>query len=390
MESKKMVMIPGPTPVVESIRMQMGREIAAFGTPRFVKDYKELIDDLGVMLGCDGKTFVIAGTGTLAMEMAVANTTRRGDRVLAVSHGFFGDRFIDICNAKGLETDALQSEWGKAVSVADIEAKLSSKDYAIMTVSHVDTSTGVAADLWAIGEMMKKFPNTLFIVDGVCSTAGHYENMAEMNIDILFTATQKAFGVCPGLLVLWANKKALERRKSLGVIPEYFVDMERWIPVMDDPVKYFATPAVNLVWALKESVRIIKAEGGLKARYERHLRHARAVQSALESVGLTVLAGKDCRAVTLSNALYPEGVNDMEFRKAIIEEGIAVAGGLGPYMGKMFRIGHMGNIDTNDIAAALSSVERALHRAGKLDKFGTAVGTYLSEIKTANEQKRPV
>ena len=373
-----MVMIPGPTPVVESIRMQMGREITAFGMPDFVKDYKGLIDDLRRMLGCNGKTFVIAGTGTLAMEMAIANTTKRGDKVLVVSHGFFGDRFIDICNAKGLETDALQSEWGKTVPLADIEAKLSQKDYAVMTVSHVDTSTGVAADLCAIGEMMKRFPGTLFIVDGVCSTAGQYENMAEMNIDILFTGTQMAFGVCPGLLVLWANQEALERRKSLGVIPEYFVDMERWIPVMDDPAKYFATPAINLIWALKESVRIIEAEGGLKARYERHLRHARAVQSALESIGLTVLAGKDCRAVTMSNALYPEGVNDMEFRKAIMEEGAVVAGGLGPYTGKMFRIGHMGNIDTNDIAAALSSVERALHRVGKLEKFGVAVGSYLS------------
>ncbi|MCL2852308.1 MAG: alanine--glyoxylate aminotransferase family protein [Defluviitaleaceae bacterium] len=380
MESKKMVMIPGPTPVVESVRMQMGREIQAFGDPRFVKDFKGLIDDLGEMMDCDGKTFVVAGTGTLAMEMAIANTTKRGDRVLVVSHGFFGDRFIDICNAKGLETDTLQSEWGKTVPAADIEAALNSKDYAVITVSHVDTSTGVAADLRAIGEMIKKFPKTLFIVDGVCSTAGHYENMPEMNIDILFTGSQKAFGVCPGLFVLWANQKVLERRKSLGTIPEYYIDMERWMPVMDDPVKYFATPAINLIWALKESVRLIEAEGGIKARYERHLRHARAIQSALEAIGLTVLADKGCRAVTLSNALYPDGVVDLEFRKAIIEEGIIVAGGLGPYAGKMFRMGHMGNIDANDISAALSSVERALHRAGKLEKLGAAVGTYLTEI----------
>ena len=380
MQTKKMVMIPGPTPVVDSIRAQMGREIEAFGAPSFVQAYKGLIDDLGKLLNCDGKTFVIAGTGTLAMEMAIANSTKRGDNVLVVSQGFFGDRFLDICKAKGLEADALQSEWGKAVPVSDIEAKLQEKQYAVVTVTHVDTSTGVVADVAAIGEMMKKFPNTLYIVDGVCSTAGQYENMAEMNIDILFTGSQKAFGVCPGIFVLWAGQKAMERREALGGIPEYYVDMHRWIPTMDDPIKYFATPAVTLVYAMKEALRIVEAEGGLKVRYGRHLKHARAVQKALEAVGLKILAEPGCRAVTLSNVIYPEGVVDADFRKTIIEEGVVVAGALGPYAGKAFRMGHMGNIDTSDVCAALSAVERALHRVGKLDKFGGAVGTYLDEL----------
>ena len=381
METKTMVMIPGPTPVVDSIRAQMARPIQAFGDPRFVKDYKGLIDDMGKMFSCNGKTFVLAGTGTMGMEMAIANSSKRGDNALIVSHGFFGDRFIDICKAKGLETDALQSEWGKTIPVSEIEAKLKEKNYALMTVSHVDTATGVAADLAAIGAMMKQFPNTLFIVDGVCSTAAHYENMAEMNIDILFTGSQKAFGVCPGLFMLWANQKALDRRESLGTIPEYYLDYKRWIPIMDDPINYFATPAVNLVWALKESVRIIEAEGGLKVRYERHLKHARAIQKALEALGLKILAEPSCRAVTLTNILYPEGTDDMLFRKTLIEEGIIAAGGLGAYKGKLFRIGHMGNIDTNDIVAVLSTVERALARVCNIEKFGVAVGTYLTEVK---------
>ncbi|MCL2580237.1 MAG: alanine--glyoxylate aminotransferase family protein [Oscillospiraceae bacterium] len=380
MQKKRMVMIPGPTPVVDSIRAEMGREIQAFGDPRFVKDYKELIDDLGKMLNNDGKTFVIAGTGTMGMEMAIANSTKKGDSVLIVSHGFFGDRFIDICTVKGLDVDVIKSEWGKTVPIADIEAKLKEKKYALMTVSHVDTATGVAADIAGIGKMMKAFPETLFVVDGVCATAAEYENMGEMNIDILFTGSQKAFGVCPGIMVLWANAKAMARREALGTIPEYYIDYHRWIPVMDDPLKYFATPAVNLVWAMKESVRIIEAEGGLKARYERHLKHARAIQKALESLGLKILAEESCRAVTLSDVLYPDGVDDMTFRKTLIEEGIICAGGLGAYAGKMFRLGHMGNIETNDIVAVLSTVERTLARVGKLDKLGTAVSTYLTEI----------
>jgi len=379
MKSKTLVMIPGPTPIVESIKSEMGREVQAFGDPRFVKDYKEVIDDLGELFGCDGKTFVVAGSGTCGMEMAIANTTKKGDNVLIITHGFFGDRFIELCERKGLNVDVLQSEWGKTVPLADIEAKLAEKNYAVMTVSHVDTSTGVAADVAGIGEITKKFPETLLIVDGICSSAAHYENLTEMNIDILLTGTQKAFGVSPGLFMLWANKKAMARRESLGMIPEYYVDFDKWVPIMDDPSKYFATPAVHLVWALKASVEIIKEEG-MKARAQRHIKNARAVQKALEALGFTLLADESCRAVTLSNAIYPEGVDDMEFRKNMLEDGVVVAGGLGAYAGKMFRLGHMGNIETADLVTAISTIERALDKAGKLEAYGVGVGTFLTEV----------
>ena len=380
MSESKLVKIPGPTPVVDSIRVEMGREIQAFGDPRFVKDYKAVIDDLHELLGCDGKTFVIAGTGTLAMEMAIANSTKRGDNVLIVSHGFFGDRFVEICERKGLQADVLQSEWGETVELSEIEAKLKEKTYAAITVTHVDTATGVVADVEAIGNLLREYPETLYIVDGVCSTAAQYEHMSEMNIDILFTGTQKAFGVCPGILMLWASKKAMARREALGTIPEYYVDYYKWLPTMEDPIKYFATPAVNLVWALKESIRIIKAEGTLKDRYVRHLKNARAVQKALEALGFTLLAEKHCRAVTLSNAIYPEGIDDLQFRKFLFEEGIVVAGGLGAYAGKLFRIGHMGNVDQNEEVVALAAIERALARVGKLSQAGLGVGTYLEEM----------
>lgn len=380
MKEKTMVMIPGPTPVVRSIQDQMGREIQAFGDPRFVKDYKSVVDDLGQLFGCDGKTFVVAGTGTLAMEMALANTTKRGDNVLIVSNGFFGDRFTDICAHKGLNVDVLQAEWGHVISPAQIEAKLSEKQYSVVTVTHVDTATGAAADIAAIGEMMKKFPDTIYIVDGVAATAGEYENLAEMNIDLLFTASQKAFGVCPGLLLLWANKKAMARRATLGVIPEYYCDFDKWVPIMDDPSKYFATPAVNLVWALQESVRIIKEEG-MKARYQRHLKNARAMQKALEALGFTLLAQPGCRAVTLSNLIYPAGVEDAKFRAALLEEGVIVAGGLAAYAGKMFRLGHMGNIDVNDEVAVLGVIERALNQCGHAVPYGKGVGVYLEEME---------
>ena len=379
MKNKKLVMIPGPTPTVRTINDQMGRETVAFGDPEFVKDFRELIVDLKDMWCVDGECFVVAGSGTPAMEMAIANVTKRGDNVLIVSNGFFGDRFIDICTRKGLNADVLAAEWGDVVTPEAVEAKLKEKNYAAMTVTHVDTSTGAKAPIEKIGEIMKKFPDTVYIVDGVAATAGEREYVDDMNIDILFTGSQKAFGVAPGLAILWAGQKALARRKALGTIPEYYIDFEKWIPIMNDPSKYYATPAVNMVWALKESVRLIKEEG-LEERYERHKRVSDAFNDAIEALGLKVLAKKEHRCSTLSCVLYPEGIDDAEFRKTLSEEGVMVGGGLAAYAGKMFRIGHMGNIDDHTVYSVLAAIERTLIRLGHKYEKGIGLKTLLEKM----------
>ncbi|OQA14131.1 MAG: Soluble hydrogenase 42 kDa subunit [Firmicutes bacterium ADurb.Bin356] len=373
------VAIPGPTPVVRSIQDEMGREIQAFGDPRFVKDYLELIEGLGGIVNSSGQTFALAGTGTIAMEMAVANTAKRGDNALLISHGFFGDRFVGICSRKSINTDVLRAPWGEIVPVDEIDKKLSEKQYAIITVSHVDTSTGVLSPLKELGEMLKKHPETLFIVDGVAATGGEFTDFDAMGIDVLFTASQKAFGVCPGMFMLFASQRAHERRNALGTIPEYYVDFLNWLPVMKDPSKFFSTPSINLVWALKESMRLIKTEG-MDLRHKRHFKNGRAMQKAFEALGFKVLANPLNRAVTLSNLVYPEGLEDAKFRNALMDEGIIVASGIGAYFGKMCRIGHMGNVTENDMLTILGALERALNICGILVPYGTGLGVYQSEM----------
>ena len=381
MINRKIVMIPGPTPTVRSIQDQMGRDTCAFGDPEFVKDYKWVIENLKTLMDCSGQAFVIAGSGSLAMEMAIANNTKAGDNLLIVSHGYFGDRFIDVAKRKNLNVDVIQSQWGKIVPIDQIEKKLSEKHYAAMTVSHVDTATGVLAPIEEIGKMMhEKFPDTIYIVDGVAATAGARSYVDSMHIDVLLTASQKAFGVCPGLALVFAGEKSLARRKSLGeTIPEYFVDYEKWIPIMDDPSKYFATPAVNLIWAMKESLQIIMDEG-LENRFARHEKQGAAMRAALRSLGFEILAEAGHEAPTLSNVLYMDGVDDNKFRSMVQEEGIIVAGGLGAYAGKMFRIGHMGNADIHDLVCALAAIERTLYRLGVPVKLGSSVGIFMEEM----------
>lgn len=378
MKNKKLVMIPGPTPVARSIQDQMGRETVAFGDADFIKDFKEALDDLKEIFKTKGQAFVVAGTGTLAMEMGISNVTKEGDKVLVISHGYFGDRYAELCQRKGLQVDVLSSEWGSIVPVEEIEKKLKEKDYKAVTVTHVDTSTGVCAPLWEIGDIIKKYEDTILVVDGVCATGAEPEYIDDMGIDVLITGSQKALGLPPGLALVFAGEKALERRKSLGVIREYYMDFEKWLPIMEDPSKYFATPAVNMIWALKAALNIIKEEG-IENRYERHKKFATAMQSAIESIGFRILAEKEHRAVTLSNVLYMEGIEDIEFRKVLAEEGVVVAGGLGEYAGKMFRLGHMGNIDYHYLVSTISAIERTLHRLGVEDVLGKGV-TVLTEM----------
>lgn len=374
-KTPKLVMIPGPTPVVRSIQDQMARETVAFGDAGFVADFKGVVADLKSMWRCDGEAFVVAGSGTLAMEMAVSNVTKRGDSILICSHGFFGDRFIDMCANKGLAVDTLKAEWGAAYTPEQMDAALSAKKYAAVTVTHVDTSTGVVVPLKAICDMMKKkHPDVMLIVDAVAAAAGA-EAWMDWGIDVLLTCSQKAFGVAPGLAILWASRKAVERRRSLGNIPESYVDFERWIPIMNDPSKYWGTPPVNMIWALKEGVRIIKEEG-LEERYARHIRQADYFVAGMEALGFRPVAPKELRAPTLTVFFYPEGsgLEDAAFRAKLGEEGIYSAGSLAGFAGKSFRLGHMGNIDKHILVGAMAAVERACLKCGYKIEPGKGLG----------------
>ncbi len=373
-KTPKLVMIPGPTPVVRSIQDQMARETVAFGDAGFVADFKGVVADLKAMWRCDGEAFVVAGSGTMAMEMAVANVTKHGDNILVSTHGFFGDRFIDMCARKGLNVDVLKAAWGTVYTPEQLDAELSKKKYTAVTVTQVDTSTGVIAPVKAICDMMKKkHPEVLLIVDAVAA-AGGAESWMDWGIDILFTCSQKAFGVAPGLAMLWASKRAIEKRKALGTIPESYIDFERWIPVMNDPSKYWGTPAVNMIWALKEGVRLIKEEG-LEERYSRHVRQAAHFVAAMEALGFKVAASKEQRAPTLSIFFYPEAakLDDLAFRTKLAEEGVQSAGCLADFAGKGFRMGHMGNIDKHTLVSAIASVERACIKCGYKIEPGKAL-----------------
>lgn len=366
MPNEEMLLIPGPTPVVDSIYEAMSQETRGHTDPRFAAVYKSAIEKTREMLKTDGEVFVVSGSGTIAMEMALVNTVAAGERLLIISQGFFGDRFLHLAMAFGIQADIIQSEWGKQVDPAAVEEKLASHSYKAVTLTHADTSTGVAADLNSLVPIIKKH-GALVILDGVCATAAIEEDMSKSydggKIDVVLTGSQKAIGVPPGLAVVAFNETALAAREQMERVPAYYCDIYNWIPIMQDPQKYFATPPVNLIYAYDEGMRLVLAEG-MEHRYKRHEAYGKAVRAALAEYGMKAIADENAAAATLSCILYPQGMDDAEFRASLAKKGVIVAGALAHLAGKAFRIGHMGNTTEEMLERAIVLIGETMNEMG--------------------------
>lgn len=363
MNQEKLLLIPGPTPVHPRILNAISQPTVSHVSPIHVAELKEALSNLKDIVFCrKGEPFIVAGAGTLAMEMALLNTVAYGERVLVLSQGFFGRRMENIARSFGLDCDLIQSEPGKAVSPEVLRDRISQKDYAAVVATHVDTATGVCAPIHEYAAINNE-SGSLFIVDGVCATGGIEERMDEWGVDIVLTAAQKCFGVPPGLAVLVVSEKAMQKRKSMENIPAYYADLLNWLPIMKDPLKYFSTPCVNEIRAFNEGTKIMLEEG-MELRFERHTRIAGTIRTELLDFGFSFVPEDRFLADTLSVVRYPEGIEDGIFRQTFADNGIIVAGGLGDLAGKVFRMGHMGNLSVPQVDFALEALKKTLIAIG--------------------------
>jgi aspartate aminotransferase-like enzyme len=385
MIDETLTMIPGPTPVHPRILAALARPTVSHVAPAFTRTFAQALQDFRALCqSAAGRPFVVAGSGTLAMEMALVNVVAPGQTVLVISHGYFGDRYADLAAAFGIKCDVLRSEWGRAVPPSELAKKLATGSYAAVTITHVDTSTGTGSPVAAYCDLLKG-RDELVILDGVCATGGIDEPFDRWGVDVLLTAAQKAIGAPPGLALCLFSERALQRRRALGTVPAYYADVLRWLPVMEDPAKYYSTPCVNEIVALAEALRIVHEEG-LPVRFARHARTARAMRAGLEALGLKLVTAPDCRADTLSVVFLPAGVDDAAFRKGVAARGVVVAGCLGPLAGKAFRIGHMGNIGVAEIVATLEAIEESLRELGRDIAPGKAIGAAAGHLVALKDE----
>jgi len=376
MKARKLLMIPGPIEFEPEVMLAMSIPTTSHVAPDFIDSFGNSLESIRkVWQSPSGQPFIIAGTGTLAMDLAGSNLIEAGDNALVISTGYFGERYAELLKRYGANVDILKAPLGEVVPVEKVEEKLKSKSYKLLTFTHVDTSTAVLNDPKPFGELGKKY-NVLTILDGVCSVAGEDIHQDEWGIDIVLTASQKAIGVPPGLALLVASPSAIEAwKKRKTPVGNYYADWGNWLAVMEGyegrKPSYFGTSAVNLVVALETSLKIILKEG-LENRFQRHRKIARAFRSAISAMGLKMIpVSEKVAANTLSAPYYPEGVEGGNLLPEITKAGIIMAGGLLPDIkSKYFRVGHMGSVNQSDILGSVAALESALLSCGYKIKPG--------------------
>jgi len=376
MKDRKLLMIPGPIEFTPEVLRAMGMPTTSHIAPNFIEVFDQALKQMRQVFLCpNGQPFIIAGSGTLAMDMAASNLVEPGDKALVVNTGYFSDRYAAILQGCGAEVTQVHAPAiGDAPALGDVEAALKATEFKLMTITHVDTSTAVGTDVKGLAALGRKY-GVLVIVDGVCSVAGEELRQEDWGVDLVLTASQKAIGVPPGLALIVAGPRAMDAfRQRKAPVRNYYADWTRWLPIMESveahsPL-YFGTPPVNHIWALNVSLGQILDEG-MEARFARHRKLSDAFKAAITALGMEQVPVRPERtATTLTAPYYPESV-DATVLQEINKAGVIVAGGLlPPIKAKYFRVGHMGAVTGSDILTTVGAIEQGLAKVGYRFQLG--------------------
>lgn len=314
-----------------------------------------------------GVQFAFTGSGTIGMESAVVSLVSHGDRTLTLDTGYFGRRMLLLNQIHGAKAESIDYTDGRHADPDDLRKRLRKANYRAVFATHVDTATGVVNPIRELVEECNK-AGVISVVDSVCGIAGEELNFDRLGADIVFTASQKAIAAAPGAVLVAASNRAMahmEKRKE--PIESYYMSLLRWKPVMDDPKMYLATPATQVLLALREAMREVKEEG-LEARWARHHGLGETTRTALEDLGADIVADEGFRADTVS-AFWVENAKAGEIQKALEERfGVVVARGIYEAKDKMIRIGHFGTLTVERLEQALGSLETVMVDLGVAER----------------------
>lgn len=369
-----LLMIPGPIETSPAVQAAAACAPPSHVSPQVLEAFGRSLELMRhVWLASqDSQPFILAGSGTLAMDMAVQNLLEPGDSAVVVNTGYFSDRITTMLKQRGVEVISVKApSIGDVPSLEQIAQALEQTHAKALIATHVDTSTGVRVDAQAIARLARQ-AEVLSIFDGVCATAGERFEMEAWGADVYLTASQKAIGLAPGLALLVASPRALSARAALKQAPMMSIDFDQWRPIMEAyearKPSYFATPATPMIMSLKVGLDEILADelgglSGMQARFARHEAVASRARERWRSLGLELVPKREeLAANTLSALYYPQG-HDAALVGRIKDQGVVVAGGLHPEIkARYFRVGHMGYSATQEdhIQRTLDAIEAAL------------------------------
>ena len=364
MQDKLTLMIPGPTPVPETVLKAMGRHPIGHRSGDFQAIVRRTTDQLQWLHQTSQDVLVITGSGTAAMEAGIINTLSRGDRVLCGDNGKFGERWVKLAKAYGLEVQVIKAEWGQPLDPAAFRAALESdtaKAIRAVILTHSETSTGVINDLQAIAAAVREHGTALTIADCVTSLGAADVPMEAWGVDVIGSGSQKGYMMPPGLSFVAMSQRAWAAYERSD-LPKFYLDLGKYRKSAQSDSNPF-TPAVNLYFALEAALEMMQEEG-LEAIVRRHDRHRRATSAAMRAIGLPLFAaeGHGSPAIT---AVAPQGIDAETLRKEVRSRyDILLAGGQDHLKGQVFRIGHLGFVCDRDVLTAVAAIEATLQQLG--------------------------
>ena len=364
MQDKLTLMIPGPTPVPETVLKAMGRHPIGHRSGEFQTIVRRTTEQLKWLHQTSSDVLVITGSGTAAMEAGIINTLSRGDKVLCGDNGKFGERWVKVARAYGLEVDVVTAEWGQPLDTEVFRAALEAdteKQIKAVILTHSETSTGVINDLETIAGYVKAHGTALTIADCVTSLGACNVPMDAWGLDVVASGSQKGYMLPPGLSFVAMSERAWAAYATSD-LPKFYLDLGPYRKTAAKDSNPF-TPAVNLYFGLEAALDMMQKEG-LESIFSRHARHRAAAQAGMEAIGLPLFAAKGHGSPAIT-AVAPEGLDAELLRKTVKEKfDILLAGGQDHLKGKVFRIGHLGYVCDRDVLTAVSAIEATLQSLG--------------------------
>lgn len=372
------LLIPGPIEFDDEVLHAMSHYSESHVGQPFVNTFGESLNMLRKLFMTSdpaSQAFVISGSGTLGWDQVAANLAEPGEDVLVLHTGYFADSFADCFDTYGVKATQLKAPIGERPQLPEVEKALKEKKYKLITVTHTDTSTGVLSEIEALSQLVHRVsPDTLVVVDGVCSVGCEEIRFDDWGIDVVITASQKAIGCPAGLSILMASGRAIETFKARKTKPtSYFGSWANWLPIMQNyeakKPSYFATPSPQLIHALHTTLTQILSRP-LEERFKIHKEQSQKVKKAVADLGLKQLASKPENQASGMTAIYlPNGLTPPQVLPQLLKRGVVFAGGLHKEIAsKYIRFGHMGVSVTDpkrdDLDRAIAALRDGLAEVG--------------------------